>query len=72
MYNTRKSHLLQFWSQLKYELFVHFLRKEDHLLLPPVLSQVTRLLDFTEINRFIPSSRGFVGRLPKDHLGTVH
>jgi len=36
--------------------------------LTPTLEKVIRVLEFTQIDRFIPSSRGFVGRPPKDRV----
>jgi hypothetical protein len=67
MDTTGKSRLSQFWSHLQHELFP-FLRQEDHLELSPALEKVIRVLEFTQIDRFIPSSRGFVGRPPKDRV----
>jgi hypothetical protein len=62
-----KSRLSQFWNHLQHELFP-FLREEDHLELSPALEKVIRVLEFTQVDRFIPSSRGFVGRPPKDRV----
>ena len=67
MDTTCKFRLSQFWSHLQHELFP-FLREEDHLELSPALEKVIRVLEFTEIDRFIPPSRGFVGRPPKDRV----
>ena len=67
MNTTCKSRLSQFWSHLQHELFP-FLREEDHLELSPTLEKVIRVLEFTQVDRFIPSSRGFVGRPPKDRV----
>lgn len=64
------SRLAQFWSHLQHELFP-FLREEDHLELSPTLEKVIRLLEFTQVDRFIPASRGFVGRPPKDRVALV-
>jgi hypothetical protein len=36
--------------------------------LSPALEKVIRVLELTQVNRFIPSSRGFVGRPPKDRV----
>jgi hypothetical protein len=36
--------------------------------LSPALEKVIRVLEFTQVDRFIPSSRGFVGRPPKDRV----
>ena len=36
--------------------------------LSPTLEKVVRVLEFTQVDRFIPSSRGFVGRPPKDRV----
>ncbi len=67
MNTTCKSRLSQFWNHLQHELFP-LLREEDHLALSPALEKVIRVLEFTQIDRFIPSSRGFVGRPPKDRV----
>lgn len=67
MNTTCKSRLSQFWYHLQHELFP-FLREEDHLELTPALKTVIRVLEFTQVDRFIPSSRGFVGRPPKDRV----
>jgi hypothetical protein len=67
MNSTCTSRLSQFWSHLQHELFP-FLREEDHLELTPALAKVIRVLEFTQVDRFIPSSRGFVGRPPKDRV----
>lgn len=67
MNTTHKSRLSQFWSHLQHELFP-FLREEDHMELSPALEKVIRVLEFTQIDRFIPSSRGYVGRPPKDRM----
>ena len=64
---TGKSRLSQFWSHLQHELFP-LLREEDHLAVTPALEQVIRVLEFTQIERFIPSSRGCVGRPPQDRV----
>ncbi len=67
MDTTGKSRLSQFWNHLQHELFP-LLREEDHLALSPALEQVIRVLEFTQIERFIPSSRGCVGRPPQDRV----
>ncbi|MBK8637291.1 MAG: transposase [Chromatiaceae bacterium] len=67
MNTTCKSRLSQFWNHLQHELFP-FLRQEDRLALSPALEKVIRVLEFTEIDCFIPSSRGFVGRPPQDRV----
>ena len=67
MNTTCKSRLSQFWYHLQHELFP-FLREEDHLELTPALETVIRVLEFTQVDRFIPSMRGFVGRPPKDRV----
>ena len=67
MNTTCKTRLSQFWSYLQHDLFP-FLRLEDHLALSPALEKVIRVLEFTQIERFIPSSRGCVGRPPKDRV----
>lgn len=67
MNTTCKTRLSQFWNYLQHDLFP-FLREEDHLGLSPALEKVIRVLEFTEIERFIPSRRGCVGRPPKDRV----
>jgi len=67
MNTTCKSRLSQFWNHLQHELFP-FLREEDHLELSPTLEKVIRVLELAQVDRFIPSSRGFVGRPPKDRV----
>ncbi len=67
MNSTCTSGLSQFWNHLQHELF-HLLREEDHWELSPALERVIRVLEFTQVDRFIPSSRGFVGRPPKDRV----
>lgn len=64
-FNT-KNFLSQFWTNLQNTLFP-FLREET-LELTPKLEQVIRVLEFIEIDQFIPSSRGFVVRPPKDRI----
>jgi IS5 family transposase len=64
---TCRSRLSQCWNHLQHELFP-FLREEDHLELSPTLEKVIRVLEFTQVDGFIPSSRGFVGRPPKDRV----
>ncbi len=68
MDTTGKSRLSQFWNHLQHELFP-FLREEDHLALSPALEQVIRVLEFTQIERFIPSSRGCVE--PRRRIGVA-
>ena len=53
--------------QLQHDL-LPWLREEDHLDLTPTLEKVNRVLEFAENERFIPSSRGFLGRPPKDRV----
>lgn len=60
MNTTCRSRLSQFWNHLQHELFP-FLREEDHWELSPALETVVRVLEFTPVDRFIPSSRGWVG-----------
>ncbi len=67
MDTTCKSRVSQFWNHLQHELFP-LLREEDHLALSPALGKVIRVLEFTQIERFIPSSRGCVGRPPQDRV----
>lgn len=63
---TIVSRLSQFWTQLQHTLFP-FLR-EEHLDLTPKLEQVIRVLEFVHVERFITSSKDFVGRPPKDRV----
>lgn len=67
MNTTCTSRLSQFWTHLQHDLFP-FLREEDHLVLSPALEKVIRVLEFTAIDRFIPSSRGLVGRPPQGRV----
>jgi hypothetical protein len=67
MNSNLTSRISQFWTSLQNELFP-FLIEEEHLLLTPVLEGLIRVLEFIGIERFIPSSRGFVGRPPKDRI----
>ena len=67
MNTTCKTRLSQFWNYLQHDLFP-CLREEDHLGLSPALEKVIRVLEFTEIERFIPSRRGCVGRPPQDRV----
>ena len=67
MNNSLTSRIAQFWTDLQHDLFP-FLREEDHLALTPALEGLIRVLEFIGIERFIPSSRGFVGRPPKDRI----
>jgi len=67
MNTTTKSRLSQFWTQFQHDL-LPWLREEERLDLTPALEKVIRVLEFTEVDRFIPSSRGFVGRPPKDRV----
>jgi hypothetical protein len=62
-----RSRISQFWLELQNELFP-FLLSEEHLLLTPILEGLIRVLEFIGIEKFIPSSRGFVGRPPKDRI----
>ena len=65
--STIVSRLSQFWTQLQHTLFP-FLLEVEHLDLTPKLEQVIRVLEFVQIDRFIPSSQGLVGRPPKDRI----
>ncbi|CAK0742159.1 transposase [Gammaproteobacteria bacterium] len=67
MNSNLASRISQFWTGLQNDLFP-FLVEEEHLLLTPVLERLIRVLEFIGIERFIPSSRGFVGRPPKDRI----
>ena len=67
MNNNLTSRISQFWNDLQHDLFP-FLREEDHLGLTPALEGLIRVLEFIGIECFIPSSRGFVGRPPKDRI----
>ena len=58
---------IAFWYHLQHELFP-FLRDGDHLALSPALEKVIWVLEFTQVDRFIPSSGGFVGRPPKNRV----
>jgi len=55
----------QFLTQLQTELFP-VLREDLELELSPALEKVIRVLEFVQVERFIPSNRGFVGAPPKD------
>ncbi len=65
MNDTILSRLSQFWIYYQNILFP-FLREEDHLEPTPVLEKVIRVLEFTKIESFIPSTKGYVGRPTKD------
>jgi hypothetical protein len=67
MNTTLASRLSQFWTEVQINLFP-FLLEEEHFVLTPVLEGLIRVLEFIGIERFIPSSRGFVGRPPKDRI----
>lgn len=67
MNSNFSSRVSQFWTELQHTLFP-FLREEDHLTLTPALEILIRVLEFIGLDRFIPSSKGFVGRPPKDRL----
>lgn len=56
-----------FLIALQQELFP-FLHAEENLLLTPVLELLIRILEFVQIERFIPSTQGFVGRPPQDRI----
>ena len=60
MNHTLKTRLLQFSSLLQKELFAW--REEEELVLTPKLQEVIQVLEFVEIERFVPSYRGRVGR----------
>ena len=55
----------QFLTQLQSELFP-VLREDLELELSPALEKVIRVLEFVQVERFIPSNRGLVGAPPKD------
>jgi hypothetical protein len=57
----------QFLTLLQTELFP-LLREEMELELSPALEKVIRVLELVPVERFIPSSRGWVGAPPKDRL----
>lgn len=57
----------QFLTLLQTELFP-LLREEMALELSPALEKVIRVLELVQVERFIPSSRGWVGAPPKDRL----
>ena len=67
MNTTFTLRISQFLTQLQTELFP-FLRDEVGLELSPALEKVIRVLEFVPVERFIPSSRGFVGAPPKDRV----
>ena len=67
MNTTCKSRLSQFWNHLQHGL-LPFLRKEDHWELSPTLKPVIRVLEFTQVDRIIPSNRGFIGPPPQDRV----
>jgi hypothetical protein len=67
MNTSLNSRLSQFWTELQHNLFP-FLREEDHLTLTLALEMVFRVLEFIGLDRFIPSSKGFVGRPVKDRI----
>lgn len=67
MNSTANSRLSQFWNHLQHDLFP-WLQEEESLTLSPALEKVVRVLEFVEIERFLPPSRGFVGRPPKDRV----
>lgn len=68
MNNTANSRLSQFWNHLQHDLFPWLQEEEETLSLSPALEKVIRVLEFVEIERFLPPSRGFVGRPPKDRV----
>jgi hypothetical protein len=65
MNTTLIGRLSQFLTQLQFELFP-LLREDLELELSPTLEKVIRVLEFVQVERFIPSSRGWVGAPPKD------
>jgi hypothetical protein len=67
MNTTLTLRLSQFLSHLQSELFP-FLREEVALELSPALEKVIRVLELAQVERFIPSARGWVGAPPKDRL----
>lgn len=67
MNTTANARLSQFWNHLQHDLFP-WLQEEESLSLSPALEKVIRVLEFVEIERFLPPSRGFAGRPPKDRV----
>jgi hypothetical protein len=67
MNTTANGRLSQFWTHLQHDLFP-WLQEEESLSLSPALEKVIRVLEFVEIERFLPPIRGFVGRPPKDRV----
>jgi len=65
MNTTFTLRLSQFLTYLQSELFP-LLREEVELELSPALEKVIRVLELVQVERFIPSNRGFVGAPPKD------
>ena len=62
---TFTGRISQYLTQLQSELFP-VLREDLELELSPALEKVIRVLEFVQVERFIPSSRGFIGAPPKD------
>lgn len=67
MNTTANSCLSQFWNHLQHDLFP-WLHWEESLSLSPALEKVIRVLEFVEIERLLPPSRGIVGRPPQDRV----
>jgi hypothetical protein len=65
MNTTLIGRLSQFLTHLQFELFP-LLREDLELELSPALEKVIRVLELVQVERFIPSSRGWVGAPPKD------
>jgi hypothetical protein len=65
MNTTFGGRLWQFLTQLQGEVFP-VLREDLDAELSPTLEKVIRVLEFVQVERFIPSNRGFVGAPPKD------
>ena len=60
MNHTLKTRLLQFTTFLQRELFVW--QKEEELEITPKLLDVIHVLEFVQIERYVPSYRGCVGK----------
>ena len=65
MNTTFTGRISQFLRQLQTEL-LPVLRDDLELELSPALEKVIRVLEWVQVERFIPASRGWVGAPPKD------
>lgn len=64
---TLTRRISQFVRLLQTEVFP-LLREEMAVELSPMLEKVIRVLELVQVERFVPSSRGWVGAPPKDRL----